>query len=242
MSRANKAWFSFRGIESTDVDAWLVSAPVFAQGAWRGDSKTVIGRDGDVFVSDGCYDTSEIKVKLRFRMSRLDDVMAWLTGSGWLVFAWARNRAYRARVEKKLDYKYGVPGLNPIMQVEVTFLCQPFRYQWPEPKAFEITASGTEFINPGTAPSLPRVKITGSGDFTVTISGQELAFSNVTGSGIIVDSYSMDALSYDGTEGANGKMSGTPWTIAPGKSTVAWTAESGSSVTKIEILPRWRYY
>ena len=241
MPRHTKAWLSFKGTESTNVGAWLMSAPTFTKAAYRGNGKTVIGRDGDVWVSDGAYDTMEIKAKLRCRMTRMDEVLAWLTGSGTLVFSWARDRSYQARIEKKIDFKYTVPGLNPIIECEVTFSCQPFRYIYPAVEEFEITESDTTFYNPGTAFSLPRVKITGSGDFTVTIGTQTLQFEDVS-SGIIVDSEIMDALSADGTALANDKMTGTPWTIQPGANTVTWSATSPSAVTKVTILPRWRYY
>ena len=111
----------------------------------------------------------------------------------------------------------------------------------PEAEPFTISASGESFTNPGTAPSLPRVKITGSGDFSVSIGMETLFFSGVSGGGIIVDSELMDALTYDGELLANDRVSGTPFQIQTGVNVVSWLAESGSSVTAVEILPRWRY-
>ena len=183
----------------------------------------------------------EIKRKLLCRLSRLDSAAAWLTGSGPLRFSWAEDRAYDARAAKSSDAAQVSPDADPLMEFDVTFTCQPFRRLVPEAAPFTISSSGESFTNPGTAPSLPRVKITGSGDFSVSIGMETLFFSGVSGGGIIVDSELMDALTYDGELLANDRVSGTPFQIQPGVNVVSWLAESGSSVTAVEILPRWRY-
>lgn len=239
MARRIKPWMSFNGTESTTVGAWVVSAPVFAVPVIRGRSNEIVGRAGDVFVTDNQPDTIEIKATLRCLLSAVDGVLAWLSGRGLLVFAWASNRAYEARIERKTDVKMVVPGSDPVMQFDVTFLCQPYRRQYPEAASFTIAESDTDFVNPGTAPALPRFTITASGTFTISINGQTVGFSGVT-DGIIIDSEAMEAVSIDGSTLLNDKVVGTPWTIYPGKNTLTWDTSAGT-VTSVEILPRWRY-
>ena len=239
MPRNNKPWISFNGRESTTLGAWVVSAPHFVVPAMRGKSGEIVGRGGDLFVTDGQPDTVEIKVTLRCQLSALAAIRAWLFGGGLLVFSWSPNRAYEARIERRADIKMVVPGENPIMQVEVTFLCQPFLRQYPEPAEFTISESGATFINPGTAPALPRFTIAGSGTFTVSIGGVTLGFTGIE-DGIVVDSEAMEAVSLDGATLLNDHMNGTPWVVGPGSNTVEWDTSTGT-VTGITILPRWRY-
>lgn len=241
MARVMSGWLEFAGVKSSDMGVSLMEGARYVRPAWRGTALPAAGKSGDLWISDGAYETVEIKRRLRCRLSKLDSAAAWLTGSGRLRFSWAENRAYDARAAKSSDIAQVSPDADPLMEFEVTFTCQPFRRLVPEAEAFTISASGESFTNPGTAPSLPRVKITGSGDFSVSIGMETLFFSGVTGGGIIVDSELMDALTYDGELLANDHVSGTPFRIQPGVNAVSWLAEDGSSVTAVEILPRWRY-
>lgn len=236
--RQSQQWMSYNGRYSYEFFAKLVSGVTHAHPEWRGKSKAPTGRDGDVFITDGTYDTTDIKVKLRCQQSHLDDISAWLTGAGLLVFSWAPDRAYDARVQKKFDYKQYMLGSDPIVEFEITFVCQPFRLLYPGHPAVEFTSAGT-LENPGTAYSKPRVTIVGDGDFTVTIGAQTIYFTGIE-DGIIIDSDLMDALTLDGLNLANDKISGMPWTIPPGQNEVSWAIEDGS-VSSVTILPRWRY-
>ena len=236
--RKSWQWMLFNRRYSYEFFAKLISGVTHAHPEWRGKSQTSTGRDGDVYITDNTYDTYELKVKLRCPQSHLDDITAWLTGTGLLVLSWAPDRAYDARVQKKFDYKQFLLGSDPIIEFEVTFTCQPFRFLYPGHPAVTFTAAGT-LENPGTAYSKPRVTIVGSGDFTVTIGSQTIYFTGIE-DGIIVDSDLMDALTPDGLNLANDKISGTPWTIPPGDNAVSWAIEEGS-VSSVTILPRWRY-
>lgn len=242
MARLNSEWFEFAGIKSTDMGVRMMDPHVRGRGEWRGKSLTASGRSGDYWRTDGAYETITIKRQLRVPGSQLDSVAAWLTGSGRLRFSYQGDRAYDARISKAIEFKRTVPGTDPLFDCDVTFVLQPFARLYPEAENIVITASGTAIPggNPGTAPSLPRVKITGSGDFSLTIGIETIFFSDVT-DGIIVDSERMDALSYDGLTLANDHMGGTPFSIQPGYNVVSWMLEDGASISKVEITPRWRY-
>lgn len=243
MSRVIKGWLDFNGRRSTEFGVRLMEGVVYSRPAWRGKSQSVTGRSGDLWRTESntrlIYDTVEIKRKLRCSLSRLDEVAAWLTGSGMLIFSWAPDRAYQARAAKVANFDQVSVENDPLIEFTIAFECQPLRFMLPEAKPIVITESGTTILNPGTAPSDPIVKITGSGEFTVTIGMETLFFTDVSG-GIIVDSDKMDAFTIDGTLLANGCMSGTPWQIMPGDNVVSWQVEDGSSIESVEITPRWR--
>ena len=240
------AWMYFNGVYSYERGAFLIETPQRYQPGLKGKSHEVSGRSGSVWTGDGGY--SDIEVTVDIAVPEPEDragVNSWLTGSGALIFGDEPDLAYDARIVK--TYKRTNPYKRlSAQEYQVTFDCLPFKRVWPEPGALVFTASGSTFFNPGTAPALPRVKIEGAGEFTVTINGQTLYFSGVE-SGIIVDSELMDALTLDGTGNANNKCSGTPWELAPGAGSVSWAIVAAAegedppgSVTKVTIWPRWR--
>ena len=244
MPRKNERYIEYNGKLSTEFGVKLMDAFILPIPAKRGTVKTAAGRDGDLLISDGSYDTMEIKRRIRFRLSQLTSVAAWLdsTGDGLLRFSEMDEYAYKTRFNqpgRTIQFKRVSPDSNPLMEGEITFICQPFRYQYPQAEEVTFTAAGT-IHNPGTVYSQPRVTITGTGDFSVTIGGETIYFSDISG-GIVIDSELMDALSPDGTYLMNNYISGTPWRLQPGEISVAGETDTGSSVTSVKILPRWRF-
>ena len=242
MKRLTEAWFEYNGVRSTDFDILIPELATRQQPGHRGKSKTVSGLSGSVFITDGAYD--DVTLKQGFDVqdpAQVDAVNAWLTGYGKLRFSDEPHLMLDVRIDKPYGRSSIIAKLDGQRYPAVRFTAQPFKALYPAASAKTITASGTTILNPGTAPSLPRVKIAGSGNFSVTIGMETLWFLNVDGGGIIVDSEKMDAFTYDGALLANDKFEGEPFMIQPGNNLVSWTVESGSRVDSIEILPRWRY-
>lgn len=240
MKRLNEAWFRFGGVDSTDMGVTMVEMPKRSLPTLKGRFRTVSGQDGEQLVSDGTYENVELS--FAFDVRNRDDVSAvdgWLTGTGRIRFSDEEDREYQVLRIKSLSRSSITKHLDG-QRYKATLTCHPFKYGWPYAKAKEFTTSGGKLTNPGTAPSKPRVKITGSGDFSVSIGLETLFFSNVSGGGIIVDSELMDAFTYDGANLANDNVSGQFWAIRPGVNFVTWVVEEGS-VSKVEILPRWRW-
>lgn len=241
MNRLKEVWVEFKGVKNTDIGAKMISMPVRYMPVQRGKAISVAGRPGDLWYTDNTDDSVEISMEFAVpdESCRLA-VNAWLRGTGLLRFSDEPNMAYEARVSRGYKRQSISPRLMG-QKYTVVFSCHPHRLLYPEAEAFTITTLYEQFKNPGTAPSRPRVKITGNGDFSVTIGLETLCFSDITGGGIIVDSHLMDAFTYDGAALANDHFDGMPWQIKPGYNTVSWLFEAGSSVESIEILPRWRY-
>ena len=238
MRSTRNTWFWFNGAYSWEKGALMTAWPTRFAPSLRGKEKEVSGRDGNVYVTDNTYDTIEVNQEFGIRdVSEAKRINDWLRGSGLLRFSDEPDLAYEARV-KSLKAE---PAAGRLLGRRYTcnFICQPFRYQYPPDEAATYTTAGSIY-NPGTAPALPRVTITGTGDFSVTIGGETLYFTDISG-GIVVDSELMDALSADGTTLMNDHMSGTPWKLQPGINAVSWELESGASISSVVILPRWRY-
>lgn len=118
----------------------------------------------------------------------------------------------------------------------VGFTCQPYRYKYPEADAVTLTTSGGTVTNSGSVASLPRIKVTAAGDFTLTVGGELI---EVTGGSIIIDSELQDCLDADGALLANSRVTldaGSFPRLNPGANVVSWTG----GVTKVEVTKRER--
>ena len=240
MARAAGYWMEFQGISSATLGVKVVSAATHIEGAQRGDSLEAVGRDGDLWQGEDARSTTELVIRLRVPRSKLDSAMAWLSGSGALRFSYDPYKAYDARIVDEIEFQALIPGSDPIYECEVRFICQPYRRMYPEASAITITESGTALVTQGNAPALPRVKITGSGDFSVTIGMKTMFFTEIT-DGVIVDCELMDAFTLDGASLLTDHVSEEYFVIEPQQTIVSWLVESGGLVTSVEIAPRWRW-
>lgn len=228
----------------------------------RGTSLTAAGRSGDIWIADGGFNTIEIKRRIRVPLSKYDAMVAWLNQSGMLEFSFMPGYAYDTRFNKNgsgrsartINFTQVTLDADPLFEGTLVFVCQPYRYITPAANDVTISSSGGTIRNVGTAPSQPKVVINGSGSFRVTIgtgsSAITMAFKDVTGGGIVVDSMLGDVFSYDEALLANDKAEGPLFEIQPGQQVVQWvegdTDDSGNvvqgSVTSVVITPRWRCY
>ncbi len=96
-----------------------------------------------------------------------------------------------------------------------------------------MTSSGS-ITNPENYESQPYIKITGSGTVTLTINSKAYKINSIS-SYIELDSEFMSA--YKGSTLCNNQIAFTEFPLLqPGSNTISWTG----SVSRIEIVPRWR--
>lgn len=238
MARNDKLWFEFCGIRSSDMDCWLTEYPERGLARAKGIEQNVSGRNGTLWIPENAREDYPLTLRVKFgKNANINFVRAWLAGIGNLVICDEPSISYReARLDKHFEGSRFLPGCVA-QRAELHFLVSPYRYVYPEIEPKDYTASGAYINNPGTAPSAPRIIITGEGDFTVTINAQLMEFKGVTG-GIIVDSDLMDCLNMDGITPANhlAMMDEYPL-LQPGDNVIRWTGD----VAKVTITPRWRY-
>lgn len=237
MKLLKEAWFEFKGIRSDDMGIYLRTMPIRFLPGRNITRKTISGRDGALAYGDGSYKDISVRQECDARdETKLSEIAAWLTGSGELRFSDEPDRVYQASVEKEFS-RSSIAARFAGQRFTVNFTCAPFKKLYPEPAEIILT-SAKAITNPGTAPSLPKVAISGYGDFSLTIGMQTIFFYGIE-NGIIVDSELMDAISPDGSQLLNNKISGDPFEIQPGYNYVSWRVESGS-ITAVKITPRWR--
>lgn len=243
-NRHREAWFELDGIRSDEMGILLRSMPTRTVPVQKFTRKPVSGRDGTVKVSGGEYTDAVVQQEVNvIDESRIPAILGWLSRGRNLRFSDEPNLMYtNATVDKEYQRKFIIPRATA-QRFTVKWTCDPFRKLYPAADAITIEQSGTAIVNQGTAEALPRIAISGSGDFSLTIGMQTLFFTDVSG-GIIVDSELNDAFTSDGKQLANDKVNGEMLRIPPGENVVSWLTggeDTTGSVERVTILPGWRY-
>ena len=163
--------------------------------------------------------------------SRIPDIAAWLRGSGTVTFANRQGGFYHARIVNQISFEKILRG-NPHRSFAVNFRCQPFWYM-TDVQTITLTTSGTFITNPGSVSSDPVITVYGNGEVTLMV-GMTIVELDVSGS-ITLDTPLMEA--YSGSTSMNSAMSGDFPVLLPGQNAISWTG----NVTKVEILPNWRF-
>ena len=165
-------------------------------------------------------------------MSRIDEIAAYLKGSGTVTFANRQGGFYYARIVNQIPFARILRG-NPHRSFTVNFRCKPFWYA-ADVQDITLTGSGTMVTNPGSVFSEPVITVHGSGDITLMVGMSIVELEGVDGN-ISLDSSLQEA--YSGAILMNDKMSGDFPVLKPGANAVSWSG----NVTDVVIAPRWRY-
>lgn len=194
----------------------------------------VLGRNGSLTEDEGTYEDMEIPVNFAFvdkdnvyEKARL--VKDWLVGSGDLVISDDTGYIYKVKFVRTTDIDR---FMIIVGRFTATFVCEPFAYSTTQ-EIISITTPTTIF-NPGTYKSEPYIKVTGTGNITLTINGDVVILTAVDG---YIELDSSIGECYKDNTPMNNKMSGEFPTLQPGQNEISWTG----NVTSIDINPRWRW-
>lgn len=124
--------------------------------------------------------------------------------------------------------------LNIYGRATIIFRCKPQRYLKSGQTA-QAVASGAVINNPEQYIAKPLVKITGSGDGTLTIGGKVLTITGMTDY-LYIDAETQDVYRQT-AENKNSLASGSFPELAPGNNTITYT----NGITGAEITPRFFY-
>ncbi len=229
----HEAWFTFKGINSRDMGIIVTSMPETVRPERRMESITIAGRNGTLHTDEEVYEsydrTMECAIKKR---ARLDEIAAWLVGSGEMQFSTEPDKVYRVTISNKISITQMMRTFQKFM---VTMDTQPFKYNI-NPIADELTLTAPTIIrNGGTVYSEPIITVYGSGNITLNINGVDFPLYGVS-EYITIDSEMMEV--FKGNVSQNSKYGGDGFPrFEVGENAIGWTG----NVSKIEIQPKWRW-
>lgn len=232
-------FFYFKEHSSLDFGLYIKEKGVY-KGAERDVSYTsVAGRSGDLITDNGRYKNVKIPYKLALLNSSprsftelVHLIKNWLLVEPGYFKLWDTYDREYFRLASFSDEVDIEQELRVYGELDITFNCNPYKYLTQGQT--KITGTGNDHIyNPEAYASEPYIKIYGSGTCYVYINNVQLKINNVSGY-VEVDSEMRNC--YKGSTALNNKMVGDFPTLKPGDNHIT----TGTGVTAIEIIPRWR--
>lgn len=230
--------FNYAGKNSfTDYGILIAKRPDIPSPKRRVAYIEVPGRDSNLRYDEGTYEDITIAVECTIKgenlMERLDNIKAWLfsVSENDLFFSFQTDKKYRAQVVNSIDIKQGYKICSKFV---IIFNCRPFKYDVSK-IIFTITQNGASIINPGTLRSEPILSFYGSGNIELKVNETTVKITGMTGK-LILDSVLQDAYN-DVGDNLNTKIDGDFIFLKPGSNKFEWTG----AITKIEVLPNWRW-
>lgn len=228
-------FFTWKGEESREYNLVITNMNPVSGFERQVKKQEILGREGFVTIDyEAAYgDTYQVECFVGDEDYNSDEIKNWLSGSDKLSISLQPDRYYKASVNSKIEItKY----TDPIRGFIVTFDIQPYGYLYEQTdEPIVITKSGTKIYNPGNYKSAPKVKVYGSGAVNLYFNDKVLIFKEI-------DTYiefdtELDEVFKDTTP-MEDKAVGETLFLLQGDNEIKWSGTG--SITKVEIIPRWR--
>lgn len=223
--------FTYNGITTESMGIVVNSIQTYVKPQKKVDLIQVEGRDGADVIEYG-YAPYILKAKITLLdLSLIDEVIAWLNGSGVLIIDEDDQKYRHVRVLSDVNYEY----FSHLKQATIEFyVADPYRYTVSEiPQSFTTFPAG--ITNLGNTVAKPKLTVVGSGAITVTLNGVSFGYTFPVGESVVIDCKNMDA-TYNGAL-RNQYMTGLFPTMKVGANALAVTG----SVTSVSFAEysRW---
>lgn len=223
-------YFIFKNINSLDMGIVVNVLPPITKASRDMNKISIPGRDGHLTQDFETYGSTVKSVECTILdISMVDQVIAWLDGSGEVIFSNQEDRKYQASIMNQIPFSKIIRKWYKFI---VIFECQPF--------AFSINNQLITLTEPcsihgaGTHKSKPVITVYGTGSIELNVNDKTIHLTNVSDY-VTIDSNLMDA--YKGFELKNTYMLGEFPELIPCENVISWSGD----VSKIEITPNWRW-
>lgn len=198
---------------------------------------TIAGRSGFVTAGLGAAGAADVQVKLWARTGEIYGAMkAWLRPgrSGRLILGDDPGHAYDAVLMSAQRVKLYTAKTYEVM---ARWSVQPWRVVLPEASVSNLTVSGSTLNNPYTMEARPVLTVTGTGDITLALAGNQIDIEGLEDA-IRIDTEAGTASTTNLEDNLMDSVTGDvlKLTIPPGGGMLTWTG----SVTKVTVEPRYR--
>ena len=233
-------YFYFNGARSIDKGLTIEKCPTIVTGQRSVEKITVPGRSGDLVIDTGAYGNYTQPYEIWFMDKRRGteraarDIAQWLlSGTGYMRL----EDSYDPEVFRLAMFTGPIEVENWMLRAgraTLEFDCQPQR--WLKSGQNPITMqSGQSLIN-NWQPALPLIKVTGTGDGSLTVGNGTFTISDMPG-GILLDSETQDAYWGDPYTNLNNnvQVNGGYPVLQAGETAVSFSG----GITAVHITPRW---
>lgn len=241
-------FFVFNGCSSKDFGIVVLSMPEVYKAEKRIDTVKVAGRNGVLHIDDDSYEPVSKVCSCAIRDKKyVDEICAWLNGSGEVIFSTEPTKVYRAFVNNQISISQ---MMNVFQKFQVTFEAEPFKYNVnAEDDLIVINTENNiaekSLYNIGTIYSEPIIKLSGnfsgSDNIVITINNKKYTIKNLS-TETVINCETMEV--YDENGNKNSDFIPADLSLFPcfevGKNELNFLF-SGTGEKKIEIVPQWRW-
>lgn len=224
--------FTFKGLHANNMGIKVLRLPPIKKASMRVETNHIEGSDRTVVEELGFQDYSMPCEIMVTDLSRIDEIIAWLSGSGVLIRDDDEDKFQHVSIYNEIDYNRLVRYRRATFEF---YVADPFRYALNEDDVV-LTEPGI-VLNQGTYKSLPILTIEGSGEIEIDIDGRVFTYDFNTDTEVIIDSTTKNAYYPDEMTLKNRQMVGEFPYLTSGENNISWTG----TVTQITIQPNSRW-
>jgi len=226
--------FIYKGIRSIDMGLQIDGNLTFESPRRDLNLVSVAGRDGDLVMDNGRYNsiTRTINCRLRTTNENVETVINRI--HNWLAidvnfhdFSWSGDPGftYKAMIENPTRTQR---VLVKLARIALNFRVHPIKYLTSSLNE-QVVASGTNVENPFQLASKPVIRVVGSGNIIINIGLQVLDLRNIFQE-ITIDCETMTVMGHDGVA-EFAKMYSTFPELRPGNNIITFTGDVQVFVT-----------
>lgn len=234
-------YFIWKGKDSRDLGIWITQLPQPTRAKERTKNVTIPGRSGSLQLLEGETVHDDVLMECRcFIRAEIDrqSVIQWLTGSGTVIFSNEPDFSRNGRIIEQYTFEHFANDGST--EFAVQWQCEPYKAKYPPKPNITVSSSGQYITNPGDVPSMPKIKVNGSGAVTLTVGGTAVGLNLTTGT-MVLDWESGVVTNAAGTTSLAAYVTGGPQRIPVGRSRVSWASVNNGTVSSVVIEPRWRW-
>lgn len=226
-------WFD--GRSSEDVKVTVEAYPERTIPVRKIETVSVPGRSGDLIFPQDAFENYEQMYSVYISAEKIKlhnlagKVIQWLAQNGYKRL----EDSYEPDIYRMAYYTGGTnieSFFDEFGRAEITFNCMPQRWLKDGERAISITKN-MKLANPTIYPAKPKIKVTGSGNGTLSVGSQVITLTGISNY-LIIDSETMNC--YKDSTNENRKMSGK-FPELSGVTEITWSG----GITAVEITPRW---
>jgi len=224
------AFFIFKNIDSRDMGVIVNKLPSITKPEKQIEKIEIEGRDGFLTVDHGGYQGTVKTVECTLDNGDINQICAWLDGSGEVIFSNEDDKVYKAVIINQISLDKIIPILHTFL---IQFECQPHKYSVNN-DVITLNSTPATINNLNSALSKPIIKVYGTGAIELTVNSNVIHLTNIVDY-VTIDSEMVDC--YKDSQLMNNNMLGEFPILEIGTNSISWIG----TVTKIEIIPNWRW-